>query len=72
MPGHAAQDPYDELDALIREAMGKPFEGLCTESSPATSQATPPRGPASQNGNVTYIFERLPDALLQGFSRKRD
>jgi len=56
-----AQDPHDELDALVREAMGMPFEGLCSEGS-----ATP----ANQSRNVTYLFDRLPDALLQGFSRR--
>ena len=60
-------DPYDELDALIREAMELSRSGAHSEPADVPR----PGMPADGRGNVTPLFHRLPAAALQGYSRIR-
>ena len=60
-------DIHDELDALIREAMA--LSRLSAHSGPA--EVPLPGMPADRRGSVTPLFHRLPEAALQGYSRKR-
>ena len=65
-----ARDPYDELDALVREAMGLDAEGAPDEPAHVLSATTQPDPFAKYDGKVVSLLGRLSDAALLGFSRK--
>ncbi|EYD75871.1 hypothetical protein Rumeso_02653 [Rubellimicrobium mesophilum DSM 19309] len=66
-----AHDPHDELDALMREAMGLAPEQALSQVSPEPLRATCPDPFADYGGKVVSFTKRLPEAVLQGFSRQR-
>ena len=67
MTSSNALDPYDELDALVREAMG--LSRLSSQSEPA--EASLPQPLMDPRGNVRPLFHRLSAAAWQGYSQRR-
>ena len=68
-----ARDPYDELDALVREAMGltPALERALDEPVQEPQGATRPDPFAGYGDKVVCFTERLSEAVLQGFNRRR-
>ncbi len=67
MTSSNALDPYDELDALVREAMS--LSRLSAQSEPAEASLSQPF--IDSRGNVRPLSHRLPAAAWQGYGRKR-
>ena len=66
-----AHDPYDELDALVREAMGLSPEGALDQPAHEPLHVARPDPFAGYSGKVVSLTERMSKAVLQGFSRRR-
>jgi hypothetical protein len=66
-----AHDPYAELDALVREAMGLTPERALEDPAHEPLAAARPEPFAEYGGKVVSLSERISEAVLQGFSRKR-
>ena len=71
MSNSHAHDPYDELDALVREAMGLPCEGSPDEPAREPLLAARPDPFADYGGKVVSLGARMSQAALQGFSQRR-